>query len=527
MSPRSANPQPPAPVRLTRGHFAALAVGYAVAILYCSLLLGPDGLHYVPLGAAEAWQRFRAIHFVDNASDQRADWIANAIMTIPLAYFLYGALGPRNRSGRETGRAAIALGASIGFILAAKYAQLFFPPRTVTLNYIAAQSLGAILGIGLFQFTYRRLYPVARAMYSDGDGLVIVFGAYSLLMAAYILMPFDVALSPGDIAARFADVALSIVPGSGHRPVYRAVLVLTDAVAMAPVGMFLAVTERELSFRALLWRGFGFVSVITILSLLVLSATPFALSLVSRPIGVALGIGFILWLKGKDLWKRHYRYARYVPIAFPVYVLLLIWGSGLLVGRWFSVDQAIEAFDPRRFLPLWSLYVATKMEAAQTVVTTLALFAPIGGMIWLRRGFWSKGAGFSALVAFALSLAIEIGRSMKPGLTPEFAEPFIAAAGAALTFRAMPALWKLFEQEAKTSILRDTYASKVARVAQVFGIVELMPRLQPLRQETADDTDRLSLALQRIAELEQTVREQERELNLFKQAERKPKSSTG
>jgi VanZ family protein len=525
MTRQPATPQPPAPFKLTRGHFVGLAIVYGLAVLYSSLMLGPDGLHYVPLSAAEAWQRFRAIHFVDNASDQRADWIANAIMTIPLAYLVNGALKPDSRRGPETGRAGIALLTCIVFILAAKYAQLFFPPRTVTLNYIAAQSLGAVLGVALFRFARRRLYPVVRAMYQDGDGLVIVLGAYTVLLAAFTLMPFDIALSPSDLGTRFTQLPLSIVPGPGHHLVYRAALVVADAVAMIPVGMFLAVSERELSFQPLLWRGVGFVTVVTILSLFVLSATPFILSLISRPVGVALGIEFVLWLKGKDLWKRHYRYARYVPIVLPAYIVVLVWGNGLLTGGWLSVDQAEAALDPRRLLPLWSLYIVTKVQAAQTVVTALALFAPIGAMIWLKRGFWAKGVGFSAIFAFVLSLAIEIGRAMKPGLTPEFTEPFIAATGAALTFRAMPALWRLFEQEAKTSILRDTYASKIARVAQVFGIIELMPRTQAPRVEPADYAGQLVVAHERIAELERTVQEQERELELFRHPNRRSKSS--
>jgi hypothetical protein len=203
----------------------------------------------------------------------------------------------------------------------------------------------------------------------------------------------------------------------------------------------------------------------------------------------------------------------------------LIWGNGLLTGDWLGIDQAMAALDPRRLLPLWSLYIVTKVQAAQTVVTTLAVFAPIGAMIWLRRGFWAKGAGFSAVLAFMLSLSIEIARCMKPGLPPEFAEPFIAAAGAALTFRAMPALWKLFEEEAKTSILRDTYASKIARVAQVFGMIELIPRTQAPRPETVDYAGELSAARSRIAELERTVREQTRELEILRQPGRGPKSS--
>jgi len=61
---RSYIPQPPAAFRLSHRYFVVLAVLYGLAIIYSSLMLGPDGLHYVPISAAEAWQKFRAIRFI-------------------------------------------------------------------------------------------------------------------------------------------------------------------------------------------------------------------------------------------------------------------------------------------------------------------------------------------------------------------------------------------------------------------------------------------------------------------------------
>jgi hypothetical protein len=66
--------------------FVTLAILYAMAIVYSSLLLGLDGLHYVSIGPAEAWSRFKAIAYVTNASDQRPDWIANMVMSGALAF---------------------------------------------------------------------------------------------------------------------------------------------------------------------------------------------------------------------------------------------------------------------------------------------------------------------------------------------------------------------------------------------------------------------------------------------------------
>ena len=140
-------------------------------------------------------------------------------------------------------------------------------------------------------------------------------------------------------------------------------------------------------------------------------------------------------------------------------------------------------------------------------------------MIWVRRGFWSKGAGFSAFLAFILAAAIEICRMMKPALVPDFNAPFIAAFAAAAMFRSMPALWRLFEQEAKASALADTYASKVVRAARLFGAIELLPRRRAGVQENA--TDALAAAQLRIAELERQVRALEAELDFYRLTGRK------
>jgi len=472
---RSYVPQPPAPLRLSHRNFAVLAVLYGLMVVYSSLLLGPDGLHYVPISAAEAWQKFRAVGFIANGSDQRADWIANMMMVIPLAYFVNGAFPLRGRISRNLINGALAAVISILFVLAVKYAQLFFPPRTVTLNYIVAQSIGVVLGIFLFHFARRHVYRRLLETYRRGDGLVIVLGGYSILLLAYFLMPFDLALSPDDLLNRLESMPIGIVPGVGHDPAYRTLLVLADMAATVPAGMFLAVTGRDMPFRAQLTRGIAVILPVTVLSLFILSITPYPIFLVSRTAGVALGVWFMESLKGKDLWKRHYRYAQHVSVAFPAYLVLLALAGGLLTDRWLNIDEALRNLEPDQLLPLWSLYMATKAEAARSVVMTLVMFAPVGTMIWLRRGFWSRGAGLSAFVAFFLSLAIESARLIKPGLTSDFTEPYIAAAAAAIAFRAMPGLWKLFEEEAIRSARLDSYAIALARAG-----LEIQP--QPRRR---------------------------------------------
>src|SRR6185312_5013088 len=144
---------------LRRNHFLALAALYALAMVYMSLVLGPTGFHYVPMGLGEAWDKFLSVRFVSHGSNERPDWIANMLMPVPLTFLINSMFGMGIITGRRATGIVVALVTGVLFVLAIKYAQIFFPPRTVTLNYITAQLIGVGLGVIAFQFSHTRLYP--------------------------------------------------------------------------------------------------------------------------------------------------------------------------------------------------------------------------------------------------------------------------------------------------------------------------------------------------------------------------------
>ena len=112
-------------------------------------------------------------------------------MLAPLGFLATGALWPR-AGGMRRGLAAVAaFGGCIVFIAGVKYAQLFFPPRTVSLNYILAQSLGCLLGVGLFALLHERLSALRGALAGGGRrALAIVCAA--LRAGAVCLLPVSV-----------------------------------------------------------------------------------------------------------------------------------------------------------------------------------------------------------------------------------------------------------------------------------------------------------------------------------------------
>jgi VanZ family protein len=105
----------------------------------------------VPQDPAAIWHRCLATPFYDNGSDQRPDWIANLLLMVPLGLLCAGTFGAGRSLNARVAGDAFALLTCFGFVLTVKYLQLFLPPRTVSLNYIIAQSIGVAVGVGLFQ----------------------------------------------------------------------------------------------------------------------------------------------------------------------------------------------------------------------------------------------------------------------------------------------------------------------------------------------------------------------------------------
>jgi VanZ family protein len=435
---------------LSQRHYALLALIYALLVVYSSLVIGPLGVHFVAMDPAAAWREFLATPFVDHDSNERPDWIANLIMLAPFGYLAAGMLRPRPGPLWMAGAVVAGWLVSALFILSVKYAQLFFPPRTVTVNYIVAQSIGATLGVLLFWVSHTRLFPVIERRFERGQGLVVILGVYSAVLGLYFLAPFDFVLSASDLESRLRALPALLSPPPGAEPsrLLRAAMAIGKIASTVPVGMLLAITGRGYSLGRLALNGFGLMVAVAILSLFVLSVTPAPTAILYRTAGIVAGILLMRWVGGKDLRRRLYRLSRLMPAIILVYVASVLYLTGLIDSHWRTGDEAMRALDERGLLPFWHYYIVSKASAAKSIALHAAVFAPIGAMVWLRRGGWSSGPAFSAVLAFALSFVTEIGRWMKPGLQPDFSDPIVAAVAASCACKLAPILWRMLEREA-------------------------------------------------------------------------------
>lgn len=95
-------------------------------------------------------------------------------------------------------------------IVVIKYLQLFFPPRTVTLNYITAQTAGAFLGCICFPLLHARFGCAIRR----GDpvtALVQALRLYLVALIVFLLMPLDFALDATDLRSQITHLPSTIL----------------------------------------------------------------------------------------------------------------------------------------------------------------------------------------------------------------------------------------------------------------------------------------------------------------------------
>jgi len=438
---------------------------YGLVMAYASTVVGPTGFHFVPRDPLDAWQDLRHLHFVAHGSDQRADWMGNLVMLAPFGFLALAMLWPRRDVSlpRRLVMIAVALVLSVVVICAIKYAQLFFPPRTVTLNYIAAQTLGALTGIVAFLVWDR----YAGALAAKRDPAALLIGGlrlYLLALVVFVLEPLDFALSRADLAAQFARLpqTLALLPEDGRPWPIRLMVLAAGTAAFVPVGILLrlrdagrwhpgrgdvmsstsrsamsemdgtitsttrgtitsstggsamsetggtitsathgAITSAPRGAFSATLLGIGLMALLFAVSTLVMGAQPVAGAIIYRSLGIGIGACSLSVLHRVDLPRLRLRLAGAVPLMAIVYIGLLLAANGLLSSHWLGVRQAIGQVYTLGLIPLFDYYIVTKAAAAKNIVGHAVMYMPVGVMLWLRATGGGAGRSSGVMVASA------------------------------------------------------------------------------------------------------------------------------
>ena len=435
----------PLPVaEISPGHklrWRSFAVVYTLLIVYGSLL--PFYFHSMTFAAA--WAGFQEIQYLKIGSEHRADWMANLILFIPMAYLWAAALPGERSQSRRLVSAATAFLLCLGVAFAIEFAQVF-TYRTVSQNDLIAEFLGSVIGVLLWLFAGRRLRSIYHQAISNSEfSLQAALVLYALAYCTMCMMPLDFVLSSDELAAKIdrGDVSWWLAVAEPSKLRLGGKLGLEILVSV-PIGLLAALWAGGKNPRSAMlsavFVGLAFGLVMEGLQLLMLSGRSQGISVLTRTVGATFGGGlpslFGYWrLESARPWLKVAAIS-----AAPFYIVGAASVRGWSTVLPFSWNEFREAIvnENINYLPFYYHYWSAEAVALYSVVMNAALYAPIGIMLrilvgdfrWLNR----LGIPLALLCGAAFAAIMELGRLSAGPLKADVTNVLIAAVSAAIGY---------------------------------------------------------------------------------------------
>lgn len=342
----SSNRRRPGPV-VRLPHLLLIWLAYTSLVVYGSLV--PLTFHPLPLEAA--WATFGKLPMYQLGVEQRADWVANGVLFVPIG-FLTGTLFAANGSLiRRLPSLFLSALFCVVLALALEFTQLFFPPRTVSRNDVMAELIGS--GIGIIFAVYwsewfRRM--VAALAGKMGELNSRLLQAYAIGYLAFSFFPFDLVVSMTELAAKVnSDTWGWFLAGqsTNRGPVILLAKLLAEVLAVVPIGLLVgsrnarmgqACTRHALTYGMLLGL------LIEVAQLFIFSGVTQGISVLARTLGMYCGA---------HLWKERGRLS-----GLPLHPAKSCW----------SVPLTLFTHNDQQFLELFCREVAIALNTLELLV---------------------------------------------------------------------------------------------------------------------------------------------------------------
>lgn len=409
---------------------AVLFVAFAV---YGSFV--PFNLRRVPF--YEALTTFKATRFIPLGLASRSDLVTNILLFVPVGFFMLGALAYRTRLAPLL--AIPVLGVAFAISVAIEFGQIFVRGRTPSLNDVAAETIGAVVGVVLWMVVGSRVTDWLAVFFQHDvagprERAFRVLGAYVGVWAVLAALPLDFTLRLQELAEKFRAGRVVLRPF--------AEFTLRDVggtlLMAVPLGVFgvLWATLRGWPRPQCLGLGLGAAMVVAGegLQLLSMSRTADVTDIVTGLAGVVIGVaGARRWLATREVDAGRFR-------LWPV-VALTGWVLALIVRHWSPFDFVASGDFIRGRVPAflqvpfsgyyWGLAPAVLVDAS----TKLLMGIPVGAflqLVWRPARPWLSylAAGAAVLISACIFLVIELGQLLLPSRFPDQTDVFIGTAGA-------------------------------------------------------------------------------------------------
>jgi VanZ family protein len=322
-----------------------------------------------------------------------------------------------------------------------EFAQIFFPPRTVSQNDLIAEGIGTILGAVIWVRFGRRLAGLWRQFLQGGPTARRAFVLlYLIAYLAISLFPYDFLLSRGELADKLASPGAwaPLIAGSCGDSLHCSVKLLAEVLVVAPLGFLLGMaTPARTSVGLAGAFGWGALLGLAIeaLQLFVASGITQGVSILTRGVAAAWGLAVFRYLRWEWVQRHRSQLRTLALLGLPLYVALLLALNGILSKAWQPLWLARERLDSVHFLPFYYHYFTTETEALFSALAAAGAYAPFGLAAWLLVSSrkTSSGRGLAVLLGGLTALVVETLKLFVPGERPDPTNVLIGAAAAWLT----------------------------------------------------------------------------------------------
>ncbi len=404
--------------------YRAMWLLYAAFVVYGSLV----PLDFRPMPLSQAWLSFQQIPFLSLGVGSRADWVANGVLYVPLGFLLM--------------RSLTSIAAPLAWLLAVtlcavlavgvEFAQLFFPPRTVSQNDLLAEVIGSAIGASLALVLARWVGRLRAAWHAGGQHLHHrLLEVYTALYLVLCFFPYDLLLSRRELADKLDSTLWSGWLVLQDRGLALTLLQLgAELVLVLPIGVLLTwrlrVTPGAAAVSGLLLGAF-----IEVGQFFVASGVSQGASVLSRSAGLALGAWLAPRLVRGGIEGVRETLRRFALPLLSIYLPLLLFASGWFRGPWQGLDAAAATWAQVRLLPFYYHYYTTEAVALYSLGSVALMYLPLAALGWARR--WRPAVVLGLVLV--LALVVEAGKLFVGGFKPDPTNPIIAVVAAALALR--------------------------------------------------------------------------------------------
>ncbi len=393
------------------------ALGYIIFVVYGSLV----PLDYTPFPLDQALEKFKNITYLDLGIESRADWIANILLYIPLSFLLMGIF--RNyliiSFFYSISISVFVAGFCIATAVSIEFIQQFFPPRTVSLNDLLAESLGTLIGIISWFLIGEKLLYFFRLI-GQGNWFSIK-SAVILFLAVYVflsLFPFDFVTSMTELDNKLAmghDSFFFDIDAYKDSLLRCVVKLVMEMLVLVPLGgLFAALPFVPNRYGLAVVVGFFLGILIEFTQVFICSGSGQGLSILTRMMGMAIGVKAYSSFSSLNLHAVRPKLRKVLFFALLPYILLVVSINGWLGGDWIALDSAIQKFKETQFLPFYYFYYTTETEALVSLLSNIGTYMPVGIWFWIKdfiNPVYKKNSViWVGIVAAILAIIVESGK---------------------------------------------------------------------------------------------------------------------